>query len=317
LLESASRWLLALILSSCAVAAAQDAGRDALYGCLEQFEDEAQGSVPRFAEIQQRCPDLKAALDASPHAAWLPEEWWGAHLSINSLADLHQQIDRESAQHAPKGIDTSGVAAALASLGTDVSAKVSWWDRVREWLRSRLQTGQDGESSWFFRWIDELARYDTALRIAAYSLFALIVLAAAFIVVNELRAAGVFGRRARTGAMPRDGTGLGARGRVLTLDDLDRVDPLERPALLVALVVNALARSRDRVADTGATHRELISRLPLGSEPQRGAFSHLIRCAERVRYAASPPSRADLDAAIASGRSLLESIAPRGAPAAA
>jgi hypothetical protein len=298
-------------------AIAQDAARDALIHCFAQFDDEADRETLGWPQIEKRCPELESALENSPYAAWLPEAWQEAELTTASLQDLHDQIAWESAERPPRTLDTAGVALALESLGDESAADpVTWWDRVREWLRARLQPAREEEPSWLFKWMDELGKHQTALRIIGYCLFGIIVAAAGIIVFNELRAAGVFGPRWHLRGGSRD-SGAPGRGRGPTLADLAGSDPTQRPALLIALVVSAFARNRGTVVDASATHRELTRRIELDNDTQRSAFARLIECAERVRYAATLPAAGDIDTAVSEGRRLLATLSAEPGSAAA
>lgn len=313
----APRWLLALLMASfCAVTAAQEDGRALLGACLERFaEDDPSSAVSRFEEIRDLCPELKAGLEHSAPAAWLPEQWWGPGLSTSSLADLRDQIELELAERPRLELDTSGVAAALASIEEDRKAKaLSWWDRVLEWLRERLQPPRGEEdASWFLNLMEKLGEHETALKITAYVLLGVIVLIALLIVANELREAGVFGKRTRFG--PGHHWEEGVRERGPGLADLDRLDLNEQPALLLRLLVAAFDEARGGGERLGhaATHRELAARVALGSAEQRTAFGMLLRCAERLRYAASMPVREEVERAVAGGRRLLASLPGAGA----
>ena len=164
----AARWLLALVLASfCAVTAAQEDGRAVLTACLDRFEeDDPQSAKPRFEDIRDRCPELKSGLERSASASWLPEQWWGPGLSTSGLADLRDQVGLELAERPKLAIDTSGVAAALASLEEEHKAgKLSWWDRVLEWLRERMQPQEGEEPGWLYDFMEKLAGHETALRI--------------------------------------------------------------------------------------------------------------------------------------------------------
>lgn len=310
---------------SCAVAAAQDSGRDALTECLAQLEDvpatELYGDAAEAEEegydftrqldlgkLEKVCPDLKQALESSPYAAWLPEEWWSSRLSIPALEELREQISREAEAPPPGSIDTKGVAAALDSLGEDATSdRVSWWRRFIEWLTGRTQVQSDEPPAWLIRFLQKLGDFEVPLRITAYCLVALLVILAVVVAVNELRAAGVFGPRARAARLQRS-LEKARREHALSLRDLEGLEPTERPSLLLTLIVAALAqRSRLRV-DASATHRELLARLVPDSAEQRAQLARLTRCAERVRYSGSPPSGRDIEDAVAGGRRLLDSV---------
>ena len=315
---TALRWLALLGLVSGTVASAQDSAIEALDTCLASFgRGDVEGGFG-LKQIETNCPDLKTTLEHSPYAAWFPEDWWGLTLSTGSLLELRDHMELASKAREPRSLDTTGVTTALDSLEDDLQAsQVTWWDRLLEWLRSRLRPEAEEPPTWLFKWLDEFSRHQTAVRIIGYTLFGLVVLAAVWIVINEFRAAGVFGarrqRRSRSAAM------LAAAGPTqgLTLSDIDGSDPLSRPSLLLALLLAALAKRENRIVGASVTHRELAQRVVLDDSSLRSAFGRLIRCAERVRYAATVPSRSEIDEVVVDARRLLESIAasPRTSPA--
>ncbi len=300
-------------LVSCTAASAQDSAVKAIEECVDRIERRQGEAAPGLKEIETQCPELRKVLERSPIAAWLPEEWWGPLLTTESLLQLRDHAAIESLDREARTLDTTGMLAALASLGEDAHDQVSWWDRLREWLRSRLQSDSPEPPRWLLKWLDELAEHRTALRIIGYCLFALIVLSAALIVLNELRAAGVFGASWRRQSRFADTLVSPGSAHALTLSDVERSDPINRPSLLLALLTAALATRDNRTVDASFTHRELAARVELHDDSQRSAFGRLLRCAERVRYAGTLPTRAEIDEAVTGGRRLLESlIAPPG-----
>jgi hypothetical protein len=308
-------------LVSCAAAAAQDTATEAIEDCLSRFEEveeeEERETEPALKDIESQCPELKSILEHSPYAAWFPEQWWHSQLSTGSLTELQAHIAHESAAHEARTLDISGVGAALESLETDRRAsKVTWWDRLREWLRSRLKPEEEEPPTWLFKWLDELGRHEMALRIIGYSLYGLIVIAALWIVINELRAAGVFGAGARRRARAAGALASARAKHELTLADVESSDPANRPSLLLTLLLAALARREDRMIDDSTTHRELATRVTLTDSAQRMTFGRLVRCAERVRYGATLPTRGEIDEVVGDARRLLDSfVSGESAPA--
>lgn len=303
------RWLSLSALLFCAFATAQDSATAAIEECIAKIGPAKPGVPQGFGEIQQACPELRAVMERSSIASWLPEGWWGPRLSTANLRALRDHAAFQSDARQPRTLDTSGLAAALASLDDEArSSPVSWRDRLREWLRKRLQGDSQEPEPWLFEWVDVLARYETAVRIAGYCLFGLIILSAVLIMLNELRAAGVLGSAWQRQSRPAGALASTEPTHALTLSDVDRSDPLNRPSMLLTLLLAALGRREDRAIAASVTHRELAHRVDLGDESRRLAFARLLRCAERVRYAATLPTSTEIDAAVIGGRRLLETL---------
>lgn len=292
---------------SCASVVAQDATWAALDDCIGKIESIQGDDAPGVGAVQKLCPDLQSIVEHSASAAWLPEQWWGPLLTPDSLRELHQLAEDEPHARGSRTLDTAEVGAALASLGAESDDQLSWWERLREWLRSRLQA-DSGEPGRFYEWMDELARHQTVLRIITYTLFALIVLSVGVIVINELRMAGVFGARWAKAGRPVIRAHAAGSTAALTLEDIERSDPQYRPSLLLSLLLTVLARRQDRAVDRSSTHRELAARISLDDDAQRSAFIRLARCAEHVRYAAASPGPVEIEAAVSGGRRLLEAL---------
>lgn len=315
MLSIPSRWLALLALLFVATATAQDAAIEAIDDCLAMFGPEDVKGELGLKQIETKCPDLKTTLVHSQYAAWFPEEWWSSALTTGSLSELRDHMEQMSQTKESRALDTGGVAAALNSLEDELRAsEVTWWDRLLDWLRNRFRPEEEESSDWLYKWLDELAGREFAMRIVGYTLFGLVVLAAAWIVINELMVAGVFGVRWQRRLRSAAAKGSTISGQALSLADIEAGDPFNRPSLLLALLMEALARRGDRAVDTSVTHRELAQRITLDDHSQRSAFGRLVGCAERVRYAATLPTRAEIDEAVTDARRLLESLTkPTGA----
>jgi len=134
-----------------------------------------------------------------------------------------------------------------------------------------------------------------------YSLIAVVLAAAAVLVFNELRAAGLLKPRARPGARPPpEPIPAAAAAPDEDFSALDSVPPRERPVLVLRLLVQALTRSHRLELERPLTCRELVIRARFDNSAQREAFRDFALLAETARYdsRSSPP---ELPALLVSG----------------
>jgi hypothetical protein len=176
-----------------------------------------------------------------------------------------------------------------------------------------MQPAGENSGDWFERL---LGREPLSARVMAgitYAALALVVVLAVLIVVNELRAAGLFRRRTRPTSRPLPADTPEASA--LTWREIEQAPQAERPALLLRLVIERLGHTGRLPAAASLTVGELEARAALPDPEDRARLGELARAAERVRFAASPAPPAVVERALASGRTLLDSIRARSAAA--
>jgi hypothetical protein len=291
-------------------AQATDDVRGGLEECLDKLS-----AVPKkdFEAISSLCSSLPSVLETSPYAAWLPQNWWQEPLHHSSLQEFAGLIDYLGSAPAARGPDAALLGPILEEIRqVEIQRGQSLFERIREWIRERFQPAaaqEEGEPAWI-KWVEQLARHQAFLRILSYVLLVLIVGLALGIVFVELKAAGVFDRRAREKPVrgPRSAAGLSGAD---TFEDLDTIDPLLRPSRLLDMVLATLAGPQRARVDRARTHRELQQTVRFDEAVQGQRFENLARCAERVRYSPSPPPRTDIDRAVASGQELLAALESR------
>jgi hypothetical protein len=123
--------------------------------------------------------------------------------------------------------------------------------------------------------------------------------------VNELRVAGVLGRRKRRAARNRLLAGQPAEPPLL---ELERAAPSQQPQLLLQLVTTALAE-QDRLPPARAlTVQELTRAARLPQESDREHLRQLATVCERVRFSDGEPVPQLLAAALRHGRELLAAL---------
>jgi len=206
------------------------------------------------------------------------------------------------------GPEVGRVRAIVAALVKErVVAPKSWWEILREWLRSWFSGHDEHELSWIKRWLKALSGAGGALGVVAYVLVALVVAGSLVYIVVELRSSGLFERAAR-----RTERHAGDEGsaRPVTEDDLAQASAFDQPALLLALLVATLRRSGRLTAERHLTHRELARAAALDNAAQRRRLAQLTGVAEELLYGARRPTPEAVESAIQDGRELLRELAP-------
>jgi hypothetical protein len=263
-----------------------------------------------YDRIAARCPDLMRQLETGAWAPWLPRGLKdpGNDLSAGGLKEFRESIDRESATR-ESNLATEPDVRSLQPILTALagSRDENGWSRFKSWLRSVLeQREQPTDESWFSRMVSHVGVSQSVIRLITYAALAAVVVLAGIIVVNELRTAGLFGKRRdvarrRRGQVPRGASGL-------NWSDIEQSPLQERPRLLLELIVRRLSE-RGSLPPAGAlTVRELTRAARLPEREDRSRLSELALAAERVRYSAAEPQEAGLTEPIARGRELLERI---------
>src|SRR5262245_39202629 len=210
---------------------AQDAAQSALADCVSRLEA---ANEQGFTKIAEACSGLDAALAQHGYGPWLPEQWWDEELSREDLAELRDLITPAPTREAGAAADPEQLAAVLRDLKKSQEKPPSVFRRFLDWLR-RLMSNQE-DDPWFQRWEKKIEGWEAFSRAASYSLFALILALAALLVLNELRAAGVFDRlrSRRKGSSAGSATGLADGART---PGLSEIELLQRPAWLLDRVL--------------------------------------------------------------------------------
>ena len=304
-----TRALLALLLAAALPPCAQ--ARDALEAiddCVARLDTELDVG---YARIAARCPDLTAALAESSFAPWLPADWKRPdnQLSAAGLSELRAQLARESGRRdnrrpAPR---TERVAAALATVAHDAAGSIGWWQRLKDWLRRILATHAQTDSGWLRRWLAGLELSSSTTQLITWTAFALVVMLAAGIVINELRIAGVL--RSRGARSQERGAVLSRSSSSATgLEEIERAALEQQPALLLELIAARLAALQRLPPARALTGRELERQARLPEESGRAPLAELVSVCERVRFSGATVSSASLAAAVRGGRGLFTAL---------
>jgi len=261
-----------------------------------------------YDRIAARCPDLLRQLETGPWAPWLPRGWKepGNDLSVGSLKEFRELVDRESADResnlavVPDVRSLKPILTALAGNRND-----SGWSRFESWLHSVFeQREQPTPESWFSQMVGHIGISQSVIQLIIYGALGAVVILAGFIVVNELRMAGVFGKRPDAALKPHAHPGSDAY--VGTWNDIEQAPPRDRPRLLLELILRRLT-GRGLLPPSGAlTVRELLDAARLTEVDDRSRLRDLALGAERVRYSAAVDDGSE--APINRGRELLERL---------
>ena len=189
-----------------AALAADDAALKVVEACRARLDARTDIGVER---IQKRCPDLFPAIAAAPWHALVPSTLRERReeLSADSLRALEELIrgagaEAASNRHSP---DLAQLSPVLAELGARGQEGVTRWERFKRWLKDLRSGRKDGEEGWLTRWSRDLSTSEGVARIISYIGYALLAALTLFVIVAELRAAGLFSARPRATARKRNG----------------------------------------------------------------------------------------------------------------
>jgi hypothetical protein len=259
--------------------------------------------------LAARCPDLKPALAALRYSETLPSGWESELTpgQIGDLAALASRYRGEPPSAAPEVGAVRGILAGLAK--ENASAPKSWWEVVRDWVRSLFAGDDKHDLSWIDRLMSKLSSASGVLTVLTYVLVALVIGGAFAYLAIEMRSSGLFARA--SGSKTAGGERLAGEGPAE--DQLARAPVFDQPALLLGLLVRRLKRAGRLSAERHLTHRELTRAAALDDPGQRGRLGRLAQIAEELLYGAGPPSVDLVREAIEEGRELLRELdAPRG-----
>lgn len=263
-----------------------------------------------YDRIAARCPDLMKQLETGAWAPWLPRGWKeaGNDLSAGSLKEFRELVDRESSRRETSPTAVPNVHTLQPILTALAGGRgETGWSRFKTWLRSVLERPErPTDESWFSRMVSHVGISQSVIRLITYAALGAVVVLAGIIVLNELKTAGLLGKRAGFG---RKRSTQSARSVVgLGWSDIEQAALRDRPRMLLELIVRRLS-DRGALPPSGAlTVRELTRAVELPEADDRSRLAQVALAAERVRYSGSALEPGPLDAAIAHGRELLERV---------
>jgi hypothetical protein len=288
--------------------------RAAIASCTQRLDPPQDIGYDRIAA---RCPDLARVLERSEFEQWLPQGWKEArnNLSAGSLTELAAVVEREhSTRASARTPRVERLNEVLAGLGSQREEGTGAWARFKRWLRG-LTEQTEGQSSagWFDRMVSRVGISDAIVEIITYVALGAMVVLALIVVLNELKAAGLLGRRDR-GETTGKNQGAEAIQRVPTFVEIERAPLVERPRMLLELIAARLTALRRLPPASAFTVRELTRSADLGNEDDRKRLANVAITAERARYAADGVPASALESAFTEGTELLKSVDSMRAP---
>jgi hypothetical protein len=273
--------------------------------CVARLDQELDVGYERIAA---RCPELSAALTQSAWAAWLPPDWNqpANQLSARGLTELHTLLARSLvpgvAARAPRAQTAAAVVARILQVA---DSRQGWWERFKAWLRRITAAGERDPG--LEAWLSSLDFSQGVMNVLAWLALALVVAVAVVILINELRIAGVLRapRAAVRGGSPQDSAAQAARA----LNELERREPREQPALLLQLVTERLTEQGRLPPARALTARELLQGAHLADDAERAALAELAWASEELRFSTHEFAATNLASAIAAGRRMLARLA--------
>jgi hypothetical protein len=276
---------------------------ETLRACVAKVQRPARG----LDALAVQCPDLKPALAALRYSENM-SAGWESELTPEQLEDLAVLASRyrgEPPSAAPHVGAIRGILTGLAK--EDASETKSWWEVIRDWVRSLLAGRDEHDLSWIERLMSKLSSAAGVLTVLTYVLVALVIGGALAYIVIETRSSGLFTfTRAARSSKTADGVRFAGDGP--WEEELARAPVFDQPALLLVLLVRCLKRVGRLSAERHLTHRELARAAALDDPGQRGRLGRLTQVAEELLYGARPPPLELVHRAIEEGRELLRQI---------
>ncbi len=293
----------------CALLALLAAGgvRGEPLGRIEGCAEQAAPTLVGLSALETVCPGLGDAL-SQLGVVQLLGHGWQERLSARQLGDLTTLAARYQRSTPRPLLDTAALPPILKALRqVEPQPPNAVWQAIKTWVADLLSKLDRRFGSWVDRLLGHLSFEISLVGVLLYGLVAVVVIAAVAVIVNELREAGLLRRSgARRTRRPAPDASTAAAPPVA----LESLPIHERPAHLLRLLVRRLVETGRLERERALTHDELVARVEFDSAEQRAAFRAIASAAARILYGAQRPPPSELQAALAGGRTLLDSIAP-------
>lgn len=276
---------------------------------LDSVRDCAATASPALSgikDLNEACPQLEDALRSLGLDVEL-YDGWRQQLNRDALHDLWSLSERYRGSKPQASADVGVLPGILESLAREQTPiPKSWWDAFRAWLRTWFVHHDPESLSWLDRWLERFGQSITLLNAILYALMALVLIAAAAVIVNELKAAGPL-RRGRDAAASAAGE-ANPDAAAPEVAGSESMTPADRLAMLLQLLVNRLVQTGRLRAERSLTHRELVVRSRFDSESQRLLFATVANTAETLLYGSESAAPEQLGSVLQQGQTLLRQL---------
>jgi len=274
---------------------------------LDTIRDCATTTSPTLAGLKDLgtvCPELQAALGTLGLDKIL-YEGWRDKLNVHALRDVVDLSERYSSPRWHGAPDISAVPGILQALKDEQAPQaVSWWHSFTNWIKQWLEHSDSAIAKWirhFFENVLGTTNVSPAfLQAFVYIVTILTGLAAVFVIVRELKAAGISGRFRRIRSALNSAENSPSRPT-----DEDASADVNTPAGLLRALVKRLLQTGRLKAERSLTHRELIAKTSFDSDGQKIVFATVARTAETLLYGAAPAAPGYVETVTRQGRELL------------
>lgn len=255
--------------------------------------------------LEALCPGITSALERLNFSAPLHEGWRDSidYYALEDVLSLHEYYSA-----APSGPQArpAAIGQILKQLPEEqITAPKSAWQRFKDRLRELLERKDDGAQSPWGDWLSRHSLPKIVSQIIIYSLVAITIVMALFIVVREVK----LSRGREPGANKRDAvrkelSGFSAAEPALKLDSIDQLPLRDRPAFLLRLLALELRQLGRLPTDHALTHTELSRHAAFKSDDDSNSFANLAAIAERLLYGALTPDDERIEQTVTAGRAL-------------
>jgi hypothetical protein len=301
--------LLAIAPAAWSQAAGQDE-RPALE-VIDQCSASADEETIGLTALEEECPGVTRALEQSGYLSLLSTASRD-ELDSYDLSDL-LVVDSwyDDAAPADRDVDVATLGPILDSLRAQESERPpGWFERFKRWLRSMLEPQGGNPDDWLSRWLQETKIPNLVWTGILYVALAMLLGMTVLVIVNELRAAGLFYQR-KTQPDEFAGGIVAAAGDAAA--DFDTLAVDRKASMLLRMLVATLIRSGRLRTERSLTHRELCARARFDDARQRESFQRVAALAERTVYGSSEVPAEEVEPIVAAARDLDAQL--RGAPA--